>query len=243
MNLSFLVTSQRPGVRNFEPLSKEMLPATIQISVTHGQRRFPASNFVQNWKEAEAPDTVPPERQPEMIRSAANVTFFAIAIFSADVKAEAPVGVVAPESSSTTFVAAMEASATNEAAALAALITEAMESNPEIQSALREREAASQRIAPAEALDDPILEAGVINAPLASSTFNREDMTMKMIGLSQRLPFPGKRGLRKDVAMQDAQSISHGYQETVNRVARDIKHFIRSGTPSLKRLGWSRKIN
>jgi outer membrane protein TolC len=117
----------------------------------------------------------------------------------------------------------MEASATNEAAALTALITEAMESNPEILSALREREAASQRIAPAEALDDPILEAGVINAPLASSTFNREDMTMKMIGLSQRLPFPGKRGLRKDVAMQDAQSVSHGYQETVNRVARDIK--------------------
>lgn len=117
----------------------------------------------------------------------------------------------------------MEASATNGAAALAALIAEAMESNPEIQAALREREAASQRIAPAEALDDPILEAGVINAPLVSSTFNRDDMTMKMIGLSQRVPFPGKRGLRKDVAARDAQSVGHGYQETVNRVARDIK--------------------
>ena len=44
-----------------------------------------------------------------------------------------------------------------------------------------------------------MLEAGIINVPLASSTFNREDMTMKMIGLSQRVPFPGKRGLRKDV--------------------------------------------
>jgi outer membrane protein, heavy metal efflux system len=158
-----------------------------------------------------------------MIRSAATVAFFAMAIFSADVKAEATVGAVAPESTSTTFGSAMEASATNDAAALAALIVEAMESNPEIQAALREREAASERIAPAEALDDPILEAGVINAPLASSTFNREDMTMKMIGLSQRVPFPGKRGLRKDVAMQDAQSVGHGYQETVNRVVRDIK--------------------
>lgn len=106
---------------------------------------------------------------------------------------------------------------------LQALIAEALRNNPEIQAAQRERDAAGQRIAPAEALDDPVLEAGIINAPLASSTFNREDMTMKMIGLSQRLPFPGKRGLRKDVAAGDAQSVSHGYQETVNRVVRDIK--------------------
>ncbi|SFD86493.1 TolC family protein [Nitrosomonas sp. Nm166] len=106
---------------------------------------------------------------------------------------------------------------------LATLITEALQNNPEIQAAHQEREAAQQRISPAEALDDPILEAGVINAPLASSPFNREDMTMKMIGLSQRLPFPGKRGLRKDVATKDAEAIEHGYQETVNRVIRDLK--------------------
>ncbi|HEX8874370.1 MAG TPA: TolC family protein [Nitrosospira sp.] len=106
---------------------------------------------------------------------------------------------------------------------MTALVAEALENNPEIQAALRAREAARQRIAPAEALDDPVLEAGVINAPLASSPFNREDMTMKMIGLSQRLPFPGKRGLRKDVAARDAEAVEHGYKETVNRVARDIK--------------------
>lgn len=108
-------------------------------------------------------------------------------------------------------------------AILPALISEALENNPEIQTARWERDAANQRIAPAEALDDPILEAGVINAPLASSPFNREDMTMKMIGLSQRLPFPGKRGLRKDVAAKDAESVGYGYQETVNRVARDVR--------------------
>lgn len=46
---------------------------------------------------------------------------------------------------------------------------------------------------------------------------------MKMIGLSQRLPFPGKRGLRKDVASKDAEAIEYGYQETVNRVVHDLK--------------------
>ncbi|MER2513881.1 MAG: TolC family protein [Nitrosomonas ureae] len=106
---------------------------------------------------------------------------------------------------------------------LPGLIREALENNPEIQAAQQERAAAQQRIAPAEALDDPMLEAGVINAPLASSPFNREDMTMKMIGLSQRLPFPGKRGLRKEVASKDAQAIEYGYQETVNRVIHNLK--------------------
>jgi cobalt-zinc-cadmium efflux system outer membrane protein len=125
-----------------------------------------------------------------------------------------------------TFGAAAKVSTTinaNNSARLASLVAEALENNPEIQAALRERDAASERIAPAEALDDPVLEAGVVNAPLASSPLNREDMTMKMIGLSQRLPFPGKRGLRKDVAAQDAHSVGYGYQETVNRVVRDIK--------------------
>ena len=106
---------------------------------------------------------------------------------------------------------------------LPSLVVEALENNPEIRAALKEREAAQQRIAPAEALDDPMLEAGVINAPLASSPFNREDMTMKMIGLSQRFPFPGKRGLRKEVASKDAEAIEQGYHETVNRVMHDLK--------------------
>jgi len=106
---------------------------------------------------------------------------------------------------------------------LPGLIAEALENNPEIQAAHQEREAAQQRVSPAKALDDPMLEAGVINAPLASSPFNREDMTMKMIGLSQRLPFPGKRGLRKEVAVKDAEAIEQGYHETINRVVRDLK--------------------
>ena len=106
---------------------------------------------------------------------------------------------------------------------LTMLINEALQNNPEIQAALRAREAAQQRISPAEALDDPMLAAGVINVPLSSSPFNREDMTMKMIGLSQRIPFPGKRGLRKEVATREAQSIDYGYLETVNRIVRDLK--------------------
>jgi len=108
-------------------------------------------------------------------------------------------------------------------APLKELVSEALQNNPEIQAARKEREAAQHRISPAGALDDPMLEAGILTLPVDSLSFRREDMTMKMLGLSQRFPYPGKRGLRQDVATKDAETVGHGYQETVNRVARDIK--------------------
>ena len=102
-------------------------------------------------------------------------------------------------------------------------VAEALGNNPDIQTAKKEQEAVRERISPAGALDDPMLEAGVVNLPVESLRFNREDMTMKMIGLSQRFPYPGKRALRQDVAVKEAEAVLHGYQETVNRVTRDVK--------------------
>ena len=103
------------------------------------------------------------------------------------------------------------------------LVAHALANNPEIRAARNEREASSQRVAPAGALEDPMLEAGVLNVPTRSFSFTREDMTMKMLGLSQRFPYPGKRALRREVAEKDAESVGHAYQETVNRVARETR--------------------
>jgi len=108
-------------------------------------------------------------------------------------------------------------------AQLQQLIAEAARNNPEIRAARNEAEAALQRVSPAGALDDPMLEAGLINVPTDSWRLNREDMTMKMLGLAQRFPFPGKRALRREVAERDAGTAEHGYRETVNRVARQVK--------------------
>ncbi|MEO6064761.1 MAG: TolC family protein [Lysobacterales bacterium] len=108
-------------------------------------------------------------------------------------------------------------------AQLQELITEAARNNPEIRAANHERLAARYRVSPAGAFDDPMLEAGVINAPLRNLRLNRDDMTMKMLGLSQKFPFPGKRALRQDIAAKNAESVEYAYQETVNRVARDVR--------------------
>ncbi|MEX2150145.1 MAG: TolC family protein [Steroidobacteraceae bacterium] len=102
-------------------------------------------------------------------------------------------------------------------------MAEALANNPEIAAARDELDAARQRVPAAGALDDPMMEFGVINAPLESLSLRREDMTMKMLGLGQRLPFPGKRGLRRAVAAADAESIELAAREIANRIARDVR--------------------
>lgn len=106
---------------------------------------------------------------------------------------------------------------------LASLLREVRARNPEIAAARQELEAAQQRIAPARAFEDPMLEVGVTNLPIESLSFRREDMTMKMLGLAQRLPFPGKRELRAAIASTEAESMAFGYEETINRVLRDAR--------------------
>ena len=103
------------------------------------------------------------------------------------------------------------------------LIEDATRANPEIRAARQEAEAAEQRITPAGALNDPMLELGVLNLPVNTFNFRQDDMTMKMIGLGQRLPYPGKRKLREEVAEQDADAARHRYRETVNRVVRNVR--------------------
>jgi len=118
--------------------------------------------------------------------------------------------------------AAANAEPYSKGVSLKQLVAEALQNNPEIRAAAKEREAAAQRVEPAAALDDPMLEAGVLNLPTRSFSFNQEDMTMKMLGLSQRIPYPGKRALKREIAEKDSESVALAYQETANRIARDV---------------------
>ena len=69
--------------------------------------------------------------------------------------------------------------------------------------------AAERRVSPAGAWDSPMLEVGVINVP-TSGRFDLEDMTMKMVGVSQRVPVFGSRGLSKRSAREAAGAEAAG---------------------------------
>ena len=95
--------------------------------------------------------------------------------------------------------------------------------NPSIKAANDLAIAAKARIRSAAARPDPVLMLGVINVPLRSLNFSEDDMTMKMVGIEQNLPYRGKLALRRRIA--DLQAIAAEASADSVRLAvfRDIK--------------------
>src|SRR5919198_913960 len=85
---------------------------------------------------------------------------------------------------------------------LADLLEEARRNNPELQAAREQARAATARVAPAGALDDPMLMIQLWNAPVDFST------VPVMVQLSQNIPLGGKRSARSDVARADAAMVA-----------------------------------
>jgi len=82
------------------------------------------------------------------------------------------------------------------------LIQEVLVRNPELVAARKQWEAATSRITQARSLDDPILSVQLWNFP---QNFNVTKSDNSIFGLSQNLPFPGKLGLKGDVASRSAE--------------------------------------
>ncbi len=98
--------------------------------------------------------------------------------------------------------------------ALAALIARANAASPLLRATAARTAAARARIGPASGRPDPMLMSGLQNFPLFKPGFT-EEMTMKMVGVSQTILFPGKQRLRREVAERDADAVI-----ALDRVAR-----------------------
>ena len=81
------------------------------------------------------------------------------------------------------------------------LVQEVLARNPELVAARKQWEAATNRIAQVRSLDDPTLFVDLFNVP---RTFNVTQTQNSIFGLSQNLPFPGKLGLKGEVASRSA---------------------------------------
>jgi cobalt-zinc-cadmium efflux system outer membrane protein len=113
--------------------------------------------------------------------------------------------------------------ATDGEGALARLVQEALERNPEILAARKQLESARQRPAQAASLPDPMLWVGYtsIGGPLPGQGLGREPMARAGFMASQTLPAPGKRGLRRLIALEEAGAAGQQYQAVqVSVVAR-----------------------
>jgi hypothetical protein len=98
---------------------------------------------------------------------------------------------------------AAQAMAAASAAEVETLVREGLANNPEIHAAQARWDMLRERAAQAGILDDPMLMFRIQNAlvkdPLA---FDQDPMTGKVIGISQQIPFAGKRTLARQAADQ-----------------------------------------
>lgn len=85
-------------------------------------------------------------------------------------------------------------------AGLDAYVEIARAENPEIRAAGEAVEAARARARAAGLLPDPMLGVGLVNALVSEPLSSEDFMTMRMVQVGQRLPYPGKLALERQIA-------------------------------------------
>ncbi len=103
------------------------------------------------------------------------------------------------------------------------LVEELLEYNPQLQSLVAKINAARAFIPQASAPDDPRLSFEASNLPVGNPSFSRTPMTGMQIYLRQKIPFPGKLGLKKKIAeSREAQAVEERL-ETLNQLVAKFK--------------------
>jgi len=107
---------------------------------------------------------------------------------------------------------------------LADLVREALKANPEIVQAEQRVWMMRARVPQAGALPDPVLMSGVINEgrPVPFDTFGTAEFSEAYAGISQGFPFPGKRGLREDIAQGEADAERWAYEASRRRIIGEV---------------------
>ena len=116
---------------------------------------------------------------------------------------------------------------------LDSLVARALSANPSLRAASSRVDAARARVRPSSSLPDPMLMLGIINQPLAATTTassahgavvgGPDPMTMRMIGVEQTLPYPGKLALRARAAEREVDATQASLDGARRQVIRDVK--------------------
>jgi outer membrane protein, heavy metal efflux system len=105
---------------------------------------------------------------------------------------------------------------------LDSLVARALASSPALRAAQARLDAARMRVGPAGARPDPMLMAGVQNFPVSDPGF-ADFMTMKMIGVGQTIPYPGKLSLRTRAAEYEVAATAARLEEARLTVTREVR--------------------
>ena len=106
---------------------------------------------------------------------------------------------------------------------LQGFIETALKNNPELKAFQHRIKAAQEVPSQASSLDDPILEFQLKNMPVNTFDLSQESATQKQFTLSQKLPYPGKRGLKSEIAEKNIDITQQDLQEAKLTITRDVK--------------------
>ncbi|MBV5317878.1 MAG: TolC family protein [Desulfobulbaceae bacterium] len=107
---------------------------------------------------------------------------------------------------------------------LDALVALAVANNPEVKAEAERWQMVVERARQAGALEDPMLMLRVQNALIRDPLdFKRDTMTAKVVGLSQKLPFYGKRDLMREEAGFEAEAERWVVEERRIELRRMVK--------------------
>ena len=107
---------------------------------------------------------------------------------------------------------------------LATLVTTAINNNPELKSSQARWQMFASKAKQASSLEDPMLmfklQNMLVREPLV---FNKDPQSAKVIGISQQVPFWGKRALKQEVAQYEADSYKWAIEERKIELTRMVK--------------------
>lgn len=106
---------------------------------------------------------------------------------------------------------------------LQTLIQEALDHNPDLARARSFAEAETERIPQAKALPDPSLTLGLQNDGFKGLQVGKMETSYYQVMLTQPLPWPGKRGLRGEIASLEAETARAATERSRLSLVADVK--------------------
>jgi cobalt-zinc-cadmium efflux system outer membrane protein len=103
------------------------------------------------------------------------------------------------------------------------LVAAAMDRRPELAQARAQIAAEQERVPQSRALPDPMLSLGIQNDGFGGIQIGKMESSWLLMMASQTFPWPGKRGLRSDVAAFDVRSADADLQRALLTVAADVE--------------------
>ena len=107
---------------------------------------------------------------------------------------------------------------------LTGLVAASIANNPELKSSQARWQMFANKARQASTLDDPMFMFKLQNMLAREPfVFNKDPQSAKVIGISQQLPFWGKRALKQEVARHEAESYKWAVEERKLELARMVK--------------------